>query len=133
MYTAGVQSKGCAPTNEMPSTDSLVPIEDTPSPQAFPGSNRKTKPAAKVVPISPLQKLLISIAELVLLTGLSERHLRRRDASRDIPGRVTQGSRVLFRTEVIRDWVEAGLPDRNQWAKLLKQTGKADGRKDRLS
>lgn len=132
MYTAGVQGKGCAPTNDIPSSDSTDPIEIIPSPPTFPKSNPETKQAEKTTPLSPLDKLLISFAELAQLTSLSERHLRRCDASRDIPGRLTHGSRVLFRTEVIRDWVEAGMPNRDQWASLMKRNGKADGRKERL-
>jgi hypothetical protein len=73
---------------------------------------------------SPAEKLLIDIAELAYLTSLSVRELRRRDSSRDIPGRVTAGRRVLFQTDVIRGWIRAGLPDREQWAALLKRNNK---------
>jgi predicted DNA-binding transcriptional regulator AlpA len=66
-------------------------------------------------------KLLIDMAELARLTSLSVRHLRRLDSSRDIPGRVVAGRRVLFQTELIREWVRAGLPGRDQWTGLLKQ------------
>jgi hypothetical protein len=69
-------------------------------------------------------KLLIDVAELAHLTSLSVRTLRRLDASHDIPGRVAVGRRVLFQTEVIREWVRAGLPGRDQWATLQKRTGK---------
>jgi hypothetical protein len=68
--------------------------------------------------------LLIDMAELAHLTSLSVRHLRRLDASRDIPGRVVHGRRVLFQTEIIREWVRAGLPGRDQWAALLRRNGK---------
>jgi hypothetical protein len=69
-------------------------------------------------------KLLIDMAELAHLTSLSVRTLRRLDASRDIPGRVVVGRRVLFQTEVIREWVRAGLPAQEQWAALQKRNGK---------
>jgi predicted DNA-binding transcriptional regulator AlpA len=69
-------------------------------------------------------KLLVTMAELAHLTSLSVRHLRRLDSSRDIPGRVAVGRRVLFQTEAIREWVRAGLPDREQWAALQKRNGK---------
>jgi hypothetical protein len=72
---------------------------------------------------TPANKLLIDMTELAHLTSLSVRHLRRLDSSRDIPGRVTVGRRVLFQTEVIRDWVRAGLPGRERWAALLKRNG----------
>jgi predicted DNA-binding transcriptional regulator AlpA len=70
------------------------------------------------------EKLMISLGELSWLTSLSLRHLRRLDASRDIPGRVTVGRRVLFRTEEIREWIRAGLPDHDHWPLLLKRAGK---------
>jgi hypothetical protein len=61
------------------------------------------------------EKLLIDVAELAYLTSLSVRHLRRLDSSGDIPGRTTIGRRVLFQTEIIRQWVRTGLPDRDHW------------------
>jgi hypothetical protein len=69
-------------------------------------------------------KLLIDMAELARATSLSIRTLRRLDSSRDIPGRVVVGRRVLFQTEIIREWVQAGLPRRDQWATLLRRNGK---------
>jgi hypothetical protein len=71
--------------------------------------------------LAPLDKLLIALAELAQLTSLSVRHLRRLDSSRDIPGRVVHGRRVLFQMEIIREWVRAGLPGREQWTGLLKR------------
>jgi hypothetical protein len=68
-----------------------------------------------------LDRLLIDMAELARLTSMSVRHLRRLDSSRDIPGRVVCGRRVLFQTEIIREWVRAGLPDRDGWAALQKR------------
>jgi hypothetical protein len=70
------------------------------------------------------EKLLIDIAGLAQVTSLSVRTLRRMDAARDIPGRVTAGRRVLFQLEVIREWARAGLPGREQWAALLKSNTK---------
>ena len=71
-------------------------------------------------PRPPADKLLIDMAELAHLTSLSVRTLRRMDACRDIPGRVVAGRRVLFQTEVIREWVRAGLPDQEHWAALQR-------------
>jgi hypothetical protein len=89
-----------------------------PVPAAPPGQ------APETAALAPLDKLLIALAELARLTSLSVRHLRRLDSSGDIPGRVVHGRRVLFQTEVIREWVRAGLPDRNHWAGLLKRNGR---------
>src|SRR5262245_58107103 len=69
---------------------------------------------------SLLDRLLISVPELAQLTNLSVRHLRRLDSSRDIPGRVVHGRRVLFQTEIVRYWVRAGLPDRERWEQLQR-------------
>jgi hypothetical protein len=68
--------------------------------------------------------MLIDLPALAPLTSLSLRTLRRMDASRDIPGRVVVGRRVLFQTEVIREWIRAGLPDADQWAALQRRTVK---------
>jgi hypothetical protein len=72
----------------------------------------------------PADKLLIDMSRLADVTSLGVRTLRRMDASRDIPGRVVVGRRVLFQTEVIREWVRAGLPGRDEWAALQKRNGK---------
>jgi hypothetical protein len=69
----------------------------------------------------PAEKLLIDIDELARLTSLSVRTLRRLDGCREIPGRVVVRRCVRFRSEVIREWVRAGLPDREQWAGLVKR------------
>lgn len=79
--------------------------------------------AAKAVPLSPAEKLLVNMTELAQLTSLSVRHLRRLDSSRDIPGRVVVGRRVLFQTEIIVEWVRAGLAGREQWPAFMKKNG----------
>jgi hypothetical protein len=70
---------------------------------------------------SPADKLLIDITELAWLTSLSVRTLRRMDASREIPGRVVVRRCVRFQSDIIREWVRAGLPGLEQWAVLLKR------------
>ncbi len=84
-----------------------------------------TAPSEDKAPVLSLaDKLLVDVAELATLTGLGVRTLRRMDAARDIPGRVVAGRRVLFQTEVVREWVRAGLPDHDRWAVLQKQAAK---------
>jgi hypothetical protein len=98
-----------------------------PAAETGPADAIKVSPAAQVAPPTvhqPADKLLIDMAELAYLTSLSVRHLRRLDSSGDIPGRVVSGRRVLFQTDVIRDWVRAGLPGREQWAALQKRNNK---------
>jgi hypothetical protein len=79
-------------------------------------------------PVAMPERLLNDMEWLAQVTNLSVRHLRRLDASRDIPGRVTVGRRVLFQTEVIREWVRAGLPGRDQWASLHRRTAQRNRR-----
>jgi hypothetical protein len=83
-----------------------------------------SSPTPEATAPSPADKWLIDMAGLAQLTSLSVRHLRRLDSSRDIPGRVAVGRRVLFQTEVIREWVRAGLPGRDQWAALQRRNGR---------
>lgn len=81
-------------------------------------------PAAPAeAPATRAEKLLIGVEDMAHLTSLSVRTLRRLDASRDIPGRVVVGRRVLFQTEIIREWVRAGLPSHDEWTALLKWNG----------
>jgi hypothetical protein len=68
------------------------------------------------------EPLLVDLAGLSGLVRLSVRHLRRLDASGDIPGRVTSGRRVLFQLDLIREWVRAGMPDRAHWLRTHKHT-----------
>jgi len=90
----------------------------------FPPAATGARQAKEVAASSPADKLLIDMADLSHWTSLSVRTLRRLDASRDIPGRVVAGRRVLFQTEVIREWVRAGLPDRDRWEALQNRNGK---------
>src|SRR5262249_52544873 len=68
--------------------------------------NRNMADATAPRPTSLLEKLTYDIQDLAQLTGLSQRHLRRLDASRDIPGRCCSGRRVMFAAEAVR----RGLP-----------------------
>jgi predicted DNA-binding transcriptional regulator AlpA len=70
------------------------------------------------------QPLLIDMHELSRLTSLSVRTLHRLNAAGHLPGRVTVGRRVLFQTAIICQWVQSGLPDREQWAALQRRQGK---------
>jgi hypothetical protein len=76
---------------------------------------------------TPLQsaKLLIDTAELARITSLSIRTLRRMDGVRDIPGRVVVRRCVRFQTEIIKEWVRAGLPGREEWAAQQKRNPSA--------
>jgi hypothetical protein len=88
----------------------------------FPAGPAGRPPEA--APVAATEPLLVDVAALSRLTSLSVRTLRRIDSTRDIPGRVEVGRRVLFRTEVIREWVRAGLPGRTDWEALARRNGK---------
>ena len=94
-----------------------MPVDTIPLASAPPGQ-------VAVSPLTPADKLLIDMAQLAHLTSLSVRTLRRLDASRDIPGRVVCGRRVLFQTEIIREWVRTGLPEHGHWAVLQSRKNK---------
>jgi hypothetical protein len=81
-------------------------------------------PSGRATDTTSGDRLLIDMAELARLTSLSVRTLRRMDSVRDIPGRVVVGRRVLFQTEIIREWARAGLPGGDQWAAMQKRTSK---------
>jgi len=92
-------------------------------PAQSPATTSSQAPISAEAP-SLADKLLVDVANLSRLTSLSVRTLRRMDASRDIPGRVAVGRRVLFQTETIREWVRAGLPGSEQWAVIQKLRSK---------
>jgi hypothetical protein len=88
-------------------------------------SSENTVPPTQIaVTTVATEKWLIDMAELAHLTSLSIRHLRRLDSSSDIPGRVEVGRRVLFQTEIIKEWVRSGLPGRDRWVGSLKKNDK---------
>jgi excisionase family DNA binding protein len=75
-------------------------------------------PALAAVPLN--ERLTWTLAELSALTGVSVRQLRRLDADRNIPGRLTCGRKVLFTAEAVREWLRAGCPDRQRWESLQR-------------
>ena len=84
----------------------------------FPAIGSAGDPDTAAPAATPGDPLLIDVARLARLTSLSVRTLRRMDAARDIPGRVTVGRSVRFQLEIIREWVRAGLPGRDGWTTL---------------
>ncbi len=71
-------------------------------------------------PLAPADRLLVDIRGLAALTSISTRQLRRLDAAGDVPGRVTLGRRVLFRMDVIKQWIANGLPDAKTWEAMQR-------------
>ncbi len=77
-----------------------------------------TAPVLAAVPLG--ERLTWTTADLSALTGISQRQLRRLDADRHIPGRLTCGRRVLYAAETVREWIREGMPDRDRWEQLQR-------------
>jgi predicted DNA-binding transcriptional regulator AlpA len=86
-------------------------------------TENSTQPTDNVTAVTD-DRWLIDIFELARLTTLSLSTLRRLDGCREIPGRVTVRRRVLFVAETVRQWVLAGLPNRDEWLALQKRNNK---------
>jgi predicted DNA-binding transcriptional regulator AlpA len=61
------------------------------------------------------QKLAISAFELAELLGVSLRHIRRQQASEQLPRPLRLGKSVRWSVEEIKNWIEAGGPNRKEW------------------
>src|SRR5215510_8869076 len=59
-----------------------------------------SEPAPSLAAVPLGERLTWTLTELSALTGVSVRQLRRLDADRHIPGRLTCGRKVLFASEV---------------------------------
>ena len=53
---------------------------------------------------------LYTIVNVADLTQASVRHVRRLDARRVIPGRITIGRLVRFHRQLVDEWIAAGCP-----------------------
>jgi predicted DNA-binding transcriptional regulator AlpA len=59
--------------------------------------------------------LCVDAEGLAAMLGLGLRTIRTHDRAGKLPAPVRIGGRVLWRTEEIRDWLNAGAPDRKTW------------------
>jgi predicted DNA-binding transcriptional regulator AlpA len=82
-------------------------------------------PSRDAVPLG--ERLTWTLHDLASLTGISVRQLRRLDADRHIPGRLSCGRKVLFAAETVREWVREGMPDRERW-EALQRAAQHNGR-----
>jgi len=55
---------------------------------------------------------------LAVLTQCGIRTIRTWDAGGKIPAPIRVGGRVVWRLDEIRDWLNAGAPDRTTWAAI---------------
>lgn len=59
--------------------------------------------------------LVVDAKALAKLLGLGVRTIRTHDAAGKLPAPVRIGGRVVWRVAEIRDWLDAGAPDRETW------------------
>lgn len=65
--------------------------------------------------ISPTTPLLLSAQATADMLGVSLRTLRAMDASGRIPAPRRLGRMTRWSADELRDWVDAGCPDRRTW------------------
>lgn len=69
---------------------------------------------------SPTSPMLLNIAGVSQLLGVSRSHVKRLRASGRLPDPVRLGHRVLWRVDEIDAWVQAGCPAASQWRTMRK-------------
>jgi excisionase family DNA binding protein len=62
--------------------------------------------------------LLLSAKDLARTLGLGLRTIRSMDAAGKLPAPVRIGGAVRWRAAEIRDWLDAGAPDRKTWERI---------------
>jgi predicted DNA-binding transcriptional regulator AlpA len=73
---------------------------------------------------APTVAALLVPAEMAgSMCGRSEASWWRDHAAGRIPAPIRLGGRTLWRVQELRDWVEAGCPDRQIWQALRRQKG----------
>jgi predicted DNA-binding transcriptional regulator AlpA len=60
-------------------------------------------------------KLLLSAEETAMMIGVHRTHIYALHNSGRLPLPVRLGRRTLWRAEELRDWTQAGCPDRRKW------------------
>lgn len=76
------------------------------------------KQAAISLPDSDQPPLMIRAPEAARLLGISLRHLKSLNSSGRLPGPIRLGKAACWRVEELRQWVEAGCPERTKWAAI---------------
>jgi predicted DNA-binding transcriptional regulator AlpA len=71
--------------------------------------------------IPPVEALLIPASVAALMCGRSEASWWRDHAAERVPAPVRLGGRTLWRVEELRQWIDAGLPSREEWEALRQQ------------
>lgn len=71
-----------------------------------------------VLPDAEKLPLVVDARRLAALLSAGVRTVRTWDSAGRLPAPVRIGGRVVWRTEEIRAWLEAGAPDRSTWEAL---------------
>ena len=71
-----------------------------------------------------LQPLAVSAKQLARMLDLSVRTIRTMDAAGKLPRGVRIGRSVRWPVDELRDWLDAGCPDRRAW-ETIRANGKA--------
>jgi len=72
-------------------------------------SEDKTSPKGTISPLT------LSVDELAVLLGVSQRHIHRLNAAEKIPRPIRLGHCLKFLCSDIHAWLKAGAPDRRTW------------------
>src|SRR5436305_1520715 len=75
----------------------------------------------------PIEALLVPAQVAGSMCGRSEASWWRDHAAARIPAPVHLGGRTLWRSQELREWVEAGCPDRRTWEVI--RSAQRDGRR----
>ena len=94
-----------------------APADHVEAPRDRPGADR---PAPLTATLEPL---LVGAREAGRLCGRSEASWWRDHAAKRIPAPIRLGGRTLWRVQELREWVEAGCPDRKTW-EAIRARGK---------
>jgi predicted DNA-binding transcriptional regulator AlpA len=65
-----------------------------------------------------LSPLVVDAKRLATLLCCSVRSIRTWDAAGKLPPPLRLGGRVVWRVAEVRDWLEAGAPDRETWTAI---------------
>lgn len=74
------------------------------------------KQPAIVLSDSDQPPLMIRAPEAARLVGISLRHFKSLNSSGRLPGPIRLGKAVCWRVDELRQWIQAGCPERTKWA-----------------
>lgn len=75
-------------------------------------------PSADSPPEPASSPLVADARRLAAMLGVGLRTVRTWDAAGRLPAPVRIGGRVVWRVDELRDWLDAGAPNRDRWAAI---------------